>query len=230
MLKTDERDEKSLPSAHLYEYHIGILFSGFLLGIFATYHFASLNLHFPGDLEAARRLGIVSVTILAQYPKSKDVIFYASMLGFPILFSITLWSLWATNQRRRDLVRLYGPPKEISRTKGVGWFVCLLSIIEDRKSNATAPRFSLCLWPFYGGWLLHCLCCFLYYGISASFCTKSHRVSKEIPVQRSKPISIALPSIRSWDYYFLENVGLIRLIGHLPGGGVQWAVGACERY
>jgi hypothetical protein len=49
-------------------------------------------------------------------------------------------------------------------------------------------------------------------------------------VQRSKPISIALPSIRSWDYYFLENVGLIRLIGHLPGGGVQWAVGACERY
>ena len=51
------------------------------------------------------------------------------MLGFPILFSITLWSLWATNQRRRDLVRLFGPPKEISRTKGVGWFVCLLSII-----------------------------------------------------------------------------------------------------
>jgi hypothetical protein len=36
-----------------------------------------------------------------------------------------------------------------------------LSVIENRKSNATAPRFSLCLWAFCGGWLLHCLCCFL---------------------------------------------------------------------
>ena len=125
----DKREGKPLTPPLLYWYHIGILFLGFLLGLFTAYHFASLNLHYSGDPEAAKRLGIISPTILMQYPKSKDVFFYASMLGFPILFSIMLWSLWARNGRRRDLTRLFGPSEEILGETGIGWPICLFFVI-----------------------------------------------------------------------------------------------------
>jgi hypothetical protein len=118
--KTNKKEKKPLTPVLLYGYHVSLLFLGFLLGLFTAYHFTSLNLHYSGDLEAAKRLGIVSLTILKEYPKSKDVFCYASMLGIPVLFSITLWSFWARRSYRRDLMRLFEPSEETNGVHPVG--------------------------------------------------------------------------------------------------------------
>ena len=126
---TKRTNKNTLPLAKLYWCHIGILLLGILLGTLIAYFFVSLDLHFPGELQAARNLGIVSLTILAGYPKSRDILAYVSILGFPIIFSIAIWLFWRGKQRSRDLTEAFGSAEESAGFKNTGWVVCLLVVI-----------------------------------------------------------------------------------------------------
>jgi len=100
-----------------------------------AYLFVSLHPYFPGELQTARKLGIVSLTILAGYPKSRDILAYVSILGFPIICSVILWLFWRGKQHSRNLREALRLTEESMPIKSSGWTVCLLIVI----------GFSLCL-------------------------------------------------------------------------------------
>ena len=126
---TEKTNKDTLTLAKLYWGHIGILLLGILLGTLIAYLFVSLDLHFPGELQAAEKLGIVSLTILAGYPKSRDILGYASILGFPIVFSMAIWLFWRGKQRTRDLTEAFRSAEESTPLKNSGRIVCLLVVI-----------------------------------------------------------------------------------------------------
>ncbi len=126
---TERTNKDPLPLAKLYWCHIGILLLGILLGTLIAYLFVSLDLHFPGELQAARKLGIVSLTILAGYPKSRDILAFVSILGFPIIFSMAIWLFWRGKQRSRDLTEAFRSAEESTPLKNSGRIVCLLVVI-----------------------------------------------------------------------------------------------------
>lgn len=128
-LTTKRSNQDTLPLAKLYWCHIGILLLGISLGTLIAYLFVSLDLHFPGELQAARKLGIVSLTILAGYPKSRDILAYISILGFPIIFSIAIWLLWRGRQHSRNLAEAFRLAEESDPPKNSRWIVCLLVVI-----------------------------------------------------------------------------------------------------
>ena len=105
----------------LYGCHVGTLSLGAFLGIVATIYFDSLRLLLRWDLQAAQGLGIISLTILKGYPKSKDVITYLYTLGLPILFSLSLWFLWMRGKDRPKLrILLEGSSQNIQELRS-GW-------------------------------------------------------------------------------------------------------------
>jgi len=113
----------------LYGCHIGTLSLGAFIGIFAAVYFGSLNLTFSRDLQAARELGIISLTVLKGYSKSKDILAYLSSVGFPVLFSLSLWLIWARGKRRADLRRLLETSPQTSQEGKKGWTPWVLLVI-----------------------------------------------------------------------------------------------------
>jgi len=112
--------------------HFGVLALGFFIGIAAVYFLGGINIDFSGDVREARRLGIVSITILAGYSKMRDVFTYALALCIPTLFSLGLWLLWAGKGRRAGLAEILAAGKEnIEARKGkdIVWTLCLLAVI-----------------------------------------------------------------------------------------------------
>jgi len=122
-------NRNTFQSAILYWSHVGILLLGICFGILAAHFFTSLQFDFSGEIETAKRLGIVSPTILSNYPKSKDVLTYISFLGFPIIFSVGIWLVWARGERRRGLSNLFYQVDELLPNKDAGWIVSLLIVI-----------------------------------------------------------------------------------------------------
>lgn len=86
-------------SKSLYVKHVLILSIGYLAGLYATYYFLSIPFDFSHEIRKARELGIVSVSVLANYPKTQDVLSYVSLIGIPFLFSVIPWYVWAKNKK-----------------------------------------------------------------------------------------------------------------------------------
>lgn len=101
----------------VYWSHIGVLISGSLVGILTAYYFNIIEFNFSRDIEEARRLGIISVTTLKGYSKSRDILTYLSVLAFPVLFSIGIWLLWMNKQRRNLLRNLLSIDEENRATR-----------------------------------------------------------------------------------------------------------------
>ncbi|MDA8156481.1 MAG: hypothetical protein M0Z52_08535 [Actinomycetota bacterium] len=110
----------------------GVLVLGFLFGLAAAYLFNSIHWEsfrfIGGDIEKARKLGIISVTVLDGYPKLRDTITYFTVLGFPVLFSSVFWFLWSGKNRSVRLAGLFTPETEIiADKKDIIWRVFLVS-------------------------------------------------------------------------------------------------------
>lgn len=83
----------------LYLKHWAILTGGFLIGLFAVAIIDSIPFDFSQELAEARRLGIVSVTTIRGYPKSRDILFYTALIILPVTFSLGAWLLWSKSRR-----------------------------------------------------------------------------------------------------------------------------------
>lgn len=127
--RTSQMDQSLASPFVLYGCHVGTLGLGALVGVFAAVYFGSLNLTFSRDFQAARELGIISLTVLKGYSKSKDILAYLSSLGFPVLFSLFLWLIWARGKRRADLRRLLETSSQTSQEGKKGWAPWLLLVI-----------------------------------------------------------------------------------------------------
>jgi hypothetical protein len=154
----NKANKKILSYNTLYWSHIGVLLLGFFAGILAAYYFTSIQFDFSSELEKARKLGIVSRTILTGYPKSKDILAYASVLGFPVLFSVGIWLLWARKERLSNLKEIFCITENISSPKTTGWSICLLSVliyylfISFNLTYFYTPNYNSAVgaWPFLG--------------------------------------------------------------------------------
>ncbi len=71
-----------------------IMVTGFIFGLVI----ASIVIHYTpviySDLEKAKKLGIISLTILAGYPKSQDTLYYIIGFFITLLTSISFWFVW----------------------------------------------------------------------------------------------------------------------------------------
>lgn len=112
---------RTLSQNGLYLCHIIVLFSGFFIGTLTAYYFNSIKFDFSGDIQEAKRLGIVSPTVLSGYSKFRDILTYLSVLGFPVVFSVGTWLLWANKERRNLLREMFLIKVESSTTKNIGW-------------------------------------------------------------------------------------------------------------
>lgn len=125
-MNTGFKKEDDTSGKVTYWSHVGILITGFLAGLVATYYFTSIKFDFTADILEARRIGITSVTILNGYSKSRDILIYISVLGLPVFFSVGLWFLWTGKERRRCLKELFISNQDCSSTKDVSWIVILV--------------------------------------------------------------------------------------------------------
>ena len=119
---------KSLSDRIFYLTHMGLLLSGFSLGILAIFIFNSLEFDYSAEIQKARNLGIVSRTILSGYPKSLDVLSYAATLGFPIFISTGIWYFWARKRKER-LSTILNNYSGFESHKNRGWRICLLAVV-----------------------------------------------------------------------------------------------------
>jgi len=83
-----------------------VLFAGFIVGIAAAYGISLLSLSDGSDLAAARRLGIVSLTILAGHSKTGDIYNYLALITLPPGFSMAAWYFWSRGDRYARLCLL----------------------------------------------------------------------------------------------------------------------------
>jgi hypothetical protein len=140
-------------TAILYITHVSILIVGFSIGLLAAYVFILIPFDFSSELRKARALGIVSVSILQGYPKSKDVVSYFSLLFFPVSFSIVPWYLWARNRTAvlREMFSFADTTKTETNQRTYLYVIILLLVGVLWTFNITDfydPNFK----PFVGSW------------------------------------------------------------------------------
>ena len=100
-------NDSAVPQSNLLRYqHYGVLGCGCLVGFCAALLAAGFPFDFPGALEEARRLGIVSRTVLSGYPKSRDVVCYALTVLLPVCCGLGAWFAWSWG-RRPALVAMF---------------------------------------------------------------------------------------------------------------------------
>lgn len=71
-----------------------LLLAGAACGLGLAWVLDGFQLHFPGELAKAREWGIVSLTTLSGYPKSRDLFTYFFALVLPVIGAITAWLLY----------------------------------------------------------------------------------------------------------------------------------------
>ena len=76
-----------------------ILLGGCLAGLVAAAVVSSFPFDFSHELAEAKRLGIVSLTIQAGYPKSRDVLGYAAIILLPVAFPFGAWLVWSRGRK-----------------------------------------------------------------------------------------------------------------------------------
>lgn len=74
-----------------YLFEWGLLLVGAAAGLTLAWVLAGFEWSFPGELERARELGIVSITTISGYPKSRDLIGYGLSLGLPAAGALLFW-------------------------------------------------------------------------------------------------------------------------------------------
>lgn len=79
--------------------HYAVLLCGCLAGVVAAALVSSLPIDFSAGIIEAKRLGIVSKTILTGYPKNRDILTYAAFILLPVVFSLGTWLIWSRGQR-----------------------------------------------------------------------------------------------------------------------------------
>lgn len=100
-----DSSEKTSPNSLCF-IHWAVLVCGCLAGVVVAALVSSLPIDFSAEIAEAKRLGIASKTILAGYPKSRDVLLYAAFILLPVTFSLGAWLVWS-RRRRRELAMLF---------------------------------------------------------------------------------------------------------------------------
>jgi hypothetical protein len=108
----------------LYLHHASLLLLLCFLGIIFAYVFNLIAFDFSGEIRKARALGIVSVTVQTGYPKTRDLVTYASVFLFPVLFALGGWYLWAKKYMSR-LGNLFYTTEDVPAPKNVSWVLAL---------------------------------------------------------------------------------------------------------
>ena len=138
--------------------HAGTLFFGVLIGLTAAYYFNLIPFDFSKELAKANALGIESRTVLQGYPKTKDLITYATVLGFPIICALTFWLLIAKRLHGRDLADMLKSSKPALDSRDKKWMICLglvsvlLLYLAFDVNNFYKSRHNMFVgdWPFLG--------------------------------------------------------------------------------
>ena len=105
--------------------NLAILSTGFVAGMVAAYLFAGIHFDFSQELDQARQLGIVSLTILAGYAKKRDILNYLAMIGFPNFFAVGGWLFWARDKKRREELATMFSANPVPLVKTRGWQIAL---------------------------------------------------------------------------------------------------------
>ncbi|HBA89287.1 MAG TPA: hypothetical protein DCZ75_15265 [Geobacter sp.] len=129
-----------------------ILFCGSLAGLVAAAIVASFPFDFSRELAEAKRLGIVSRTILAGYPKSRDVLGYALIILLPVSFSCAAWLAWSRGRRQAlaELLRCQPAPlpgSSTGRRLAALAFVLSFLLVQFNINNIYEPAGG---WAFLG--------------------------------------------------------------------------------
>lgn len=126
---------------------------GFLLGLLAAYLLTGLPMPLPQELEHARELGIVSLTTLSGYPKSRDLLTYAASFGLPFLGALALWGLTLAPWRTELAHHLFRPEETPSPPLPPWPLLALLFLLGALAgfniNYFTAPGFN----PSVGAWI-----------------------------------------------------------------------------
>lgn len=139
----------------LYVKHASLLLVLSFLGLVCAYAFNLIGFDFSGELRKAKALGIVSKTVLWGYPKTRDLVTYASVFLFPVLFALGGWYLWAKKYKGR-LGNLLRTGDDVPAPKNATWALalvlvaaCYLVVSFDRNFFYT-PVWN----PYTGAWIL----------------------------------------------------------------------------
>ena len=105
-----------------------ILLGGCLVGLVSAALVSSFPFDFSQELVEAKRHGIVSRTILAGYPKSRDLVLYAVIILLPVIFSLGAWLFWSRG-RRPALAAILRDPAAIAALPGKRPFLSLALVL-----------------------------------------------------------------------------------------------------
>ncbi len=113
----------------LYFTQFCVLTLGLLIGISAAYQVTFLKFNFFSDLQTAKKLGILSLTILNNYSKSNDVLRYIIELGLPVITASCTWLIWIRKLQPNRILILCPTETEMLVGKDVIWRYYLAFIV-----------------------------------------------------------------------------------------------------
>lgn len=109
----------------LYLSHAVVLLAGLGAGLLAARFVLALDIGFADELRLARQLGIVSLTTINDYPKSRDILAYAVLMVLPVATAFGAWLLWARRQQRAALQNLLSAGCDQRHARNGAWRLCL---------------------------------------------------------------------------------------------------------
>ncbi len=140
--------------SRLYIKSFVLLFVGIATGFVAAYFFSKMKIDLSHEIEQARSLGIVSMTTLDGYPKSRDVLNFMSIVILPVLGATGLWAALLKPGERIALKECITPAGNL-KPKHIGYFAALaalwlyvsfnLTILYSSHHNSFVGN-----WPFLG--------------------------------------------------------------------------------
>ena len=107
--------------------HAFVLFAGFVIGLAAAYGLSLLPLSPGGDVEAARRLGIVSLTVLEGYSKNRDIVNYGALVILPPFVALLLWFFWSRGERAQRLGLLFDGNGRVGSFGNGRWLLAVVA-------------------------------------------------------------------------------------------------------
>jgi len=128
----------------------GCLVSGAIAGLALAWVLVGFGWSFPGELEGARKVGIVSLTTLSGYAKSRDLVAYLFTLGLPAAGAILLWLVGrgSSDLGSKTLTGGFDTP-----TRGM-WLVVVSSLLVAGFFGWHIPAMLRPGWnPYAGAWL-----------------------------------------------------------------------------
>ncbi len=108
---------------------MSLLLTGCFVGVVFASIFSSIEFDFSGEIQKARDLGIVSKTILAGYPKTKDIVTFVTVFLFPVVFSLGFWFLWAKNHKKQLQIFSHDGGSDGAVPRGIDWKILLFLLM-----------------------------------------------------------------------------------------------------